>query len=426
MALALMILALPVTAMAAEFTLIRLEATDVELDETTFSHTGQEIRPNVTVRVKDQLLTLDKDYTLTYADNIEVGTGKAIVTGIATASETVGYTGTVEIPFEIIPAQAAAVTLTDTHVTIEDTKFTYTGSYIEPKITVTVDGQELVRDTHYTLRYHNNIGVGTATASVTGIESAGYTGQVNVHFTIEKDAQMPEFQLITLQGTDVTLEGTQFTHTGKAIEPKVTVTVRDKVLTRGQDYALTYENNINVGTGYAVVRGIATASETVGYTGEVKIPFTIVKAQEETQPTEPTQPEQTEPETVTYKITKGNNATWYTGSTKTLSFTANGWLQDFAGILIDGKEISSKDFTTKGDTTVTLTNAFLQKLSAGKHTITVLFEDGEAEGAFRISGELDTSNPETGDSFPMGLWLSVMGLSLAGVAGLIVFRKKIF
>lgn len=431
MALALMILALPVTAMAADFTLIQLEATDVELDETTFSHTGEQIRPNVTVRVKDQLLTLDKDYTLTYTDNIEVGTGKAIVTGIATASETVGYTGTVEIPFEIIPAQAAAVTLTDTHVTIEDTKFTYTGSYIEPRITVTVDGKELVRDQHYTLRYHNNIGVGTATASVTGMESAGYTGQVNVHFTIVKDAQMPEFQLITLQGTDVTLEGTQFTHTGKAIEPKVTVTVRDKVLTRGQDYALTYENNINVGTGYAVVRGIATASETVGYTGEVKIPFTIVKAQEETQPTEPTQPEQTEPETtepetVTYKITKGNNATWYTGSTKTLSFTANGWLQDFAGILIDGKEISSKDFTTKGDTTVTLTNTFLQKLSAGKHTITVLFEDGEAEGAFRISGELDTSNPETGDVFPMGLWLSVMGLSLAGVAGLIVFRKKIF
>ena len=431
MALALMILALPVTAMAADFTLIQLEATDVELDETNFSYTGQEIRPNVTVRVKDQLLTLDKDYTLTYADNTEVGTGKAIVTGIATASETVGYTGTVEIPFEIIPAQAAAVTLTDTHVTIEDTKFTYTGSYIEPRITVTVDGKELVRDQHYTLRYHNNIGVGTATASVTGMESAGYTGQVNVHFTIEKDAQMPEFQLITLQGTDVTLEGTQFTHTGKAIEPKVTVTVKDKVLTRGEDYALTYENNINVGTAYAVVRGIATASETVGYTGEVKIPFTIVKAQEETKPTDPTQPEQTEPEAsepevMSYEITKGNNATWYTGSTKTLSFTANGWLQDFAGILIDGKEISSKDFTTKGDTTVTLTNAFLQKLKAGKHTIAIVFENGEAEGAFRISGDLDASNPETGDSFNMGLWLSVMGLSLAGAAGLFVFRKKIF
>ena len=431
MALALMILALPVTAMAADFTLIQLEATDVELDETTFSYTGQEIRPNVTVRVNDQLLTLDKDYTLTYADNTEIGTGKAIVTGIATASETVGYTGTVEIPFEIVAAESSAVTLTDAHVAIDGTKFVYTGSYIEPKITVTVDGKELVRDTHYTLRYHNNIGVGTATASVTGIESAGYTGQVNVHFTIEKDAQMPEFQLITLQGTDVTLEGTSFPHTGKAIEPKVTVTVQDKVLTRGEDYALTYENNINIGTAYAVVRGIATASETVGYTGEVKIPFTIVKAQEETKPTDPTQPEQTEPEAsepevVSYEITKGNNATWYAGSTKTLSFTANGWLQDFEGVMVDGKEISSKDFTTKGDTTVTLTNAFLQKLKAGKHTIAIVFENGEAEGAFRISGDLDASNPETGDSFNMGLWLSVMGLSLAGAAGLFVFRKKIF
>ena len=77
---------------------IQLVATDVTLDETQFTYTGEEIRPNVTVRVNGQLLTLDKDYYLEYADNIEIGEAKVIVTGIATA----GYAGTVEHPFFIL------------------------------------------------------------------------------------------------------------------------------------------------------------------------------------------------------------------------------------------------------------------------------------------------------------------------------------
>ena len=537
MALALAILAAsPVTAAAAQrFTLIALEATDVELDQTAFQYTGEEIRPNVTVRVRDQLLTLDKDYRLEYADNIEVGTGKVLVTGIATASETIGYTGTVEIPFQITkdapaftlvqlkgtdvvmdgteftytgepiepvitvtvegktltagrdyslsyrnniqPGTAtvtvsgiatasetlgytgtvemnftiipALYTLTEADVTLEGTTFPYTGSYIEPQVTVSVEGQTLVRDRDYTLSYHSNLAVGTAIASVNGIESAGYTGQVNVEFTIEKDPEEPGYILIPLKGTDVTLEGTQFSYTGQAIEPKVTVKVEGKELVRDRDYTLTYENNVQVGTAQAVVKGIATASETVGYSGEVKLPFTIVPAQQAPEATEPevtepettepettepettepetTEPETTVPETVDYKITVGNKATWYKNSSKTLSFTANGSIKDFQGVQVDGKTLAEKSYSVKsGSTVVTLKSAFLQSLSTGKHTVTILFDDGAAQGTFQIAEGLDNTNPETGDSFNPGLWVSLMVLSLAGGIGLIVFRKKIF
>ena len=415
-----------ITAEAPAFTLIELKGTDVTIDGTSFPYTGSSIEPAITVTVEGKTLTAGKDYSVSYRNNVEPGTAIVSVSGIATASQTVGYTGTVEIDFTITPVEPALVELKGTDVTIEGTKFVYTGSYIEPKVTVTVNGETLVRDTHYTLTYHSNIGVGTATASVTGIESAGYTGQVNVNFTIEKDPEAPAFQLIELKGTDVQLEGTKFTYTGKAIEPKVTVTVNGKVLTRGQDYSLVYENNIQVGTAHAVIRGIATASETVGYTGEVKLPFTIEKAQEETKPTEPeaTEPESTEPETVAYKITKGDKSTWYKSSTKTLSFTASGDHKDFEGVQIDGKNLDSKYYTVKDGTVVTLKNSFLQKLGTGKHTITILFEDGEAEGAFKVAEGLDTTNPETGDGFDMALWLSVMGLSLAAGTVLFVFRKK--
>jgi len=417
-----------ITSDAPAFTLIALKGTDVTIDGTSFPYTGSPIEPAVTVTVEGRTLTAGKDYSVSYRNNVEPGTATVRITGIATASETVGYTGTVDIDFTITPVEPSLVELKGTDVTIEGTKFVYTGSYIEPKVTVTVNGETLVRDTHYTLTYHNNIGVGTATASVTGIEEAGYTGQVNVNFTIEKDPETPAFQLIELKGTDAQLEGTKFSYTGKAIEPKVTVTVNGKVLTRGQDYSLVYENNIQVGTGYAVIRGIATASETVGYTGEVKLPFTIEKAQEETKPTEPeaTEPEATEPETVTYKITKGDKSTWYMGSVKTLSFTANGDFEDFEGVKIDGKKLDSKYYTVKDGTVVTLKNAFLKKLDAGKHTITILFEDGEAEGAFKISEELDSTNPETGDGFHMILWLTVLATSAAAGTALFVFRKKLF
>ena len=68
MALALMLLiaAMPFGTQAAENDFTELVATDITLDETRFEYTGEEIRPNVTVRVQGTLLTLDKDYTLEY------------------------------------------------------------------------------------------------------------------------------------------------------------------------------------------------------------------------------------------------------------------------------------------------------------------------------------------------------------------------
>ena len=101
MALALMLIcaALPLGALAAETDFVELVATDITLDQTHFEYTGEEIRPNVTVRVNDTLLTLDKDYLLEYKNNIEVGEAAVVVTGIATS----GYMGTVEHPFYIDP-----------------------------------------------------------------------------------------------------------------------------------------------------------------------------------------------------------------------------------------------------------------------------------------------------------------------------------
>ena len=156
----------------------------------------------------------------------------------------------------------------------------------------------------------------------------------------------------------------------------------------------------------------AGSASILGYTGEVKVNFTIVK-------------DTSDPEPVEYKITKGDKSTWYQESSKTLSFTADGDYEDFVGVKINGKELKESYYTVKkGSTIVTLKNSYLKKLDEGKYTITIEFEDGEATGAFRVKEGLDASNPETGDN--IGIWFGLMGMSAAAAAVLFFARKKVF
>ena len=57
---------------------------------------GKEQKPEVSVKNGDTLLTLDKDYKLTYSNNIKPGTATVTVTGIGS------YTGSREITFKIL------------------------------------------------------------------------------------------------------------------------------------------------------------------------------------------------------------------------------------------------------------------------------------------------------------------------------------
>lgn len=314
--LALM-LAAPLTARAedSEAQLTELTNEHVTLEKTEYEFTGEEIRPNVTVRVEETLLTLDKEYSLAFTDNTEVGEGKVIVTGIATG----GYAGTVEIPFSIVAKEA-------------------------------------------------------------------------------------EQEPVALEEGHVKLDKTEFIFDGKAIEPTVTVTVGDKVLVKDTDYTLTFENNDKAGDAYAVV----TAKEGSGYTGSIRVKFTITEAPKDL-----------------YTITKGNAAKWTLKSTKTLSFTASGDFDKFVGVSVDGKRISESQYTAKkGSTVITLKSSYLNTLKKGGHTITIHFDDGKAEGNFTVL-EASSDNPNTGDN--IHLWATLLFVSLTGLAGAgYAVRKKIW
>ncbi len=341
--LAALLLALPITARAetSETPVMVLTADHITLDQTEFEHTGSPIQPNVTVRVEDYLLTLDKEYSLTFENNTEVGTAKAVITGMAP------YSGTVEIPF-----------------TIRETA-----------------------------------------------------------------PEEPEFTLIEILDSHVTMDSSEFAYTGQPITPDVTVTLEDKTLVRDRDYAVEYVNNLVPGTGTVIVRGIGTVSETLGYTGEVRKTFTILPISDSTPPEETrpgeTKPDETEPETPgetqppspSYQITKGNGGKWFQGSTKDLSFTASGSHADFSKVSINGRTLEQEYYTLTKSMEVTLKNSFLKKLPQGQHRIVVHFTDGEASGTFTVAAGLDPSNPETGDAFPLHFLTAVLFISLTGLIG---------
>lgn len=302
------------------------------------------------------------------------------------------------------------ISLTQEHVTLEHTEYEYTGNPIEPNVTVRVEGTLLTLDQHYSLSFADNTEVGQAKATVTGIETAGYTGKVEIPFTIVPKATEPSqpsepsepsqpsepAKPLAITEDSVKLEKTEFVYAGKAVEPKVTVTVEGKVLTVGTDYKLAYENNSKPGTAYAVI----TAADGSSYTGSVRVKFTITEAEK----------------SPAYTVTAGADGKWYQKSGKTLSFTASGEFSKFVGVSVDGKRLADSAYTAKsGSTVVTLKNSYLNTLKQGKHTLTVHFEDGKAETAFQVLAAKDGTNPATGDT--IHLWAGILFVSLTGLAG---------
>ena len=129
-----------------------------------------------------------------------------------------------------------------------------------------------------------------------------------------------------------------------------------------------------------------------------------------------------------YKFTKGDGSSVLKNSGNDLSFTVNGAFDKFTGIEVDGKAVDEANYTVKsGSTIITLKASYLKTLSAGKHTITVKYSDGQAQGTFYVTLTGDGTTPPTGDNSQIVLWIGLMTVSaLAVVVLLIEQRKRMF
>ena len=155
-----------------------------------------------------------------------------------------------------------------TDITMLDVKisnakpYEYTGEEIQPEVTVS-NGKYILHNKHYQVTYENNINPGIAAVNISGI--GDYSGTVKRIFVIEQP-EGDERRL--LQDCLINIES-DFNYTGNAIEPEVTITDESIILEQNVDYTLEYKNNIDVGNGLVIIRGIGD------YVGVVEKNFTI-------------------------------------------------------------------------------------------------------------------------------------------------------
>jgi hypothetical protein len=100
-----------------------------------------------------------------------------------------------------------------------------------------------------------------------------------------------------------------------------------------------------------------------------------------------------------YTITSGAGGTWTKGSGGTYSITGSGPLSEFAGIKVDGTTVGASNYSaTTSPTIITLSNAYLESLSVGTHSITVVWTGGTATANFTVAAAGTTGKDSTGST----------------------------
>lgn len=142
-----------------------------------------------------------------------------------------------------------------------------------------------------------------------------------------------------------------------------------------------------------------------------------------------------------YEITDGHNSKWTVGDSKGITIIANGYYDQlnaytpnaygkFLRVEVDGVALDSRNYTVRsGSTVVTLEPAYLETLESGKHTIRMVYTDGETdEATFRISQPILVNHSDNGLGIIGLLFWAALGLAcLVGivlVVLLILWRKE--
>lgn len=145
---------------------------DVTVKDQTY--TGKALKPAVTVKYNKATLVKDTDYTVAYKDNKKAGTATVTLTGKG------DYAGTRKVTFAIKPAKLSKCTFS----ALKDAVFS--GEAKTPAVTAKFGTTKLKKGRDYTIAYKDNVEVGTATATLTGM--GNFSGTKKLTFAINPKA----------------------------------------------------------------------------------------------------------------------------------------------------------------------------------------------------------------------------------------------
>ena len=163
---------------------INSDNTTIELNCDTYTYSGYEKKPTPFVTYNSTtVLEANTDYTVSYKNNIDAGTGKVIVTGIG------NYSGKITADF-VIKQKSISPT-----VTLSFTNTTFNNKEQKPVPTVKY-GNTILSSDMYSVTYKNNVQPGVATATVKG------TG--NYKFTVSRNYCIAPAKVSGLRQTNAT------------------------------------------------------------------------------------------------------------------------------------------------------------------------------------------------------------------------------
>lgn len=235
-------------------------------------YTGEPIEKVVTVTCGDTTLVENTDYILSYSNNTDVTTedarARVDITGMGDyegyhfvreyqivepeTTEDVAPVSLYGVTDTAVAAAAESIDInTVVDVQLEKYTYTYSGDQIKPEVTFyDFDGNLLpdFANNCEPISYANNVNAGTATVTIRGSESKGYTGARTEQFSISR--------LSITKCTMTVTGGDTHIYTGEPYEPEFTLTYNGNALVAGEDYSYEYRNNDDVGQMTIHVEGL--------------------------------------------------------------------------------------------------------------------------------------------------------------------------
>ena len=287
-------------------------------------------------------------------------------------------------------------------------------------------------------------------------------------YTIKQDSQTPDVPVVTAPSIT--------TQPGNATV-KAGETATFTIAANGTDLTYQWKIDRNDGNGWVNIDGATAASYTTstvdiscnGFKYQCVVSNSAGTDTSNTAVLTVTENTTPAPGSVDYEILDGANTSWEQNSDGSLSIRGSGAISKFVGVKVDGNLVDVKNYTVKeGSTIVTLKADYLNTLSVGNHTFEIIWTDGTASTRFAVSksnsgsdepkdndgnnGKNDNTNntpatapedknnngtsgsqtddnqqitaPKTGDNSHTVLWISLLGVSLAGLLSMIYVRKK--
>ncbi len=229
------------------------------------TYTGKALKPEVTVYDGKTLLTLDRDYTVSYKKNTKpTEQAEAVIKGKG------NYAGSITKNFKIVPKNLADEDIHISNIYVNAPK---AGKSVTVAPVVTRNGKKLTKK-DFTVDYIKDgagnkadrvTDAGTYTVAVKGVDANGYTGT-------------KEIQLVVLNSSQVLMSAAKVTgiqnkaYTGDKAVPEFTVKYGQETLQQHKDYEV-FCDSVEVGTATAVIKGTGEK-----YVGEKTVTFKITGA----------------------------------------------------------------------------------------------------------------------------------------------------